>query len=191
MAEEEARSFLDGAAPPDEGNKLPAHRPGDYNEDLADRIVEAFADGKRNEEIVKLPQFPSRATFFRWKARYPEFAAMLQAAADWRIASLIDSTLQKLDDALADADSNSVDSKNLVDFVKWIAAKRSPAIYGDQPRTVVVPVGPANAPGQPPSYPGDNATLIGQSQVVEGHPLEGPLRTWEQATGRVPKVIAG
>ena len=52
---------------------MPAGRPTDYTEDLADRIVQARLDKPLRQVIRDDETLPCRSTVYVWLAKYPTF----------------------------------------------------------------------------------------------------------------------
>jgi hypothetical protein len=48
-------------------------RPSDYEEGIAMDICDRIADGELLLQICREPGYPSRATLYRWRRRYPDF----------------------------------------------------------------------------------------------------------------------
>lgn len=125
--------------------KRPAHRPTDYNEELANQICELIATSPLGtNKLCKLHDWmPSEDTVYKWRYRHNEFAEKYTKAkarqAELMVEQIIDISDDKSDDILFDEhgnkkiDAGAVAHRRLqVDSRKWYASKLAPKIYGDK-----------------------------------------------------------
>lgn len=65
--------------------EMPAGRPTDYNDELADEICIRVAGGRTVLSICDDEDMPDKATFYRWRIKHPEFRDKLMCAREERI----------------------------------------------------------------------------------------------------------
>jgi hypothetical protein len=129
---------------------MPAGRPTDYNQEIADKICEAISDGMSLREICKADDMPCKATVFRWLGLHKEFSDQYARAREEQAEALADDIVAIADNAgnplliddvplLKDgepvmyADASAVAHARLkVDARKWVASKLKPKKYGDK-----------------------------------------------------------
>jgi hypothetical protein len=124
---------------------MPAGRPTDYCQELADAICERIANGESLRHICSGPEMPNRASVFRWLGLHKEFSD-LYARAKEEAAELFAEEIVEIADEregkaiMADGaevavvfDSTAVARNRLrVDARKWVAAKLKPRKYGER-----------------------------------------------------------
>ena len=128
-------------------------RPTDYNQEIADKICEAIADGQSLRSICQTEDMPNKATVFRWLDKHKEFGDQYARAREEQAESLADEIVTIADSAgnplmvddiplLKDgepviyADASAVAHARLkVDARKWVASKLKPKKYGDKLQT--------------------------------------------------------
>jgi hypothetical protein len=112
---------------------MPAGRPlTPFDEDAADQILEAIADGiglvtflKKNDDM------PSYPTVMRWVRDNPEFSEMYTRACE----DMADNDADKISDVADQVLKGLVDpqaARVAIDAYKWSAGKRRPRKYGDK-----------------------------------------------------------
>jgi hypothetical protein len=126
---------------------MPAGRPTDYNQQIADDICERISDGESLRAICKSEKMPNKATVFRWLAKNEEFSDQYARAREEQAESFADEITSIADempdlDPLYDADGKLIEmrihgayvqwQKNRVDARKWVASKLKPKKYGDK-----------------------------------------------------------
>jgi hypothetical protein len=125
-------------------------RPTDYNQEIADKICEAIADGQSLRSVCSDDDMPNKATVFRWLGLHKEFSDQYARAREEQAESLADEIVSIADSAgnplmvedvplLKDgepvmyADASAVAHARLkVDARKWVASKLKPKKYGDK-----------------------------------------------------------
>lgn len=191
--EDAGRPFLDGGGV--DPSTLPAKvggRPSTYSFDIIGPICDAIGSGMAIEEVVKLPGFPGRSTFFTWLAMHPEFQTAYAGAMQWRAEAdadqLMNIALDKSQDyktegisgegqALRVLDKTAISRSELACKYLWkLMAARNPKKYGAPEQPVIMP--PAQA-GM--SQPGDDARLIGHGSTIEPDPMQGSIDAWRKA----------
>jgi hypothetical protein len=125
---------------------MPAGRPTDYNQEIADKICEAISDGQSLREICKADDMPCKATVFRWLGLHKEFSDQYARAREEQAEALADDIVAiadeehfftKGDDSDGGVevtfDSTAVARNRLrIDARKWVASKLKPKKYGDK-----------------------------------------------------------
>jgi hypothetical protein len=201
MEDASARSFLDGATAPE---TRPAHRPTTFDPEKAARICEAIAGGLSLREVAKLPEFPGRATLFRWLEQYPDFARQYALAKEWRIETMADDIIDIADareigeDGTLDRSvlcaSRALDSDtraHIADRIaqrKWRLQMEMPRKYGLPEQTAPQLSSPSEQVFGPGSHAGDHAKEVNPSQP---HPLEEQIDAWRKASMAAVSPRAG
>lgn len=125
---------------------MPAGRPTDYTQELADKICEQLALGYSMRTVCKAEEMPCPATVFSWLRKYPEFLEQYTRAKEEATDALADEITDIADDGSNDwmeinkggykmtvLDREHVDrSKLRIETRKWIMAKMKPKKYGDK-----------------------------------------------------------
>jgi hypothetical protein len=115
----------------------------EYNQETADLICEALAEGHSLRSICKADEMPSKANVFRWLNSNKEFADQYARARETQADTLFDDILAIADDGsndtYTDDDGNIrtnqdviARSKLRVDARKWMAGKLRPKVYGEK-----------------------------------------------------------
>jgi hypothetical protein len=126
---------------------MPAGRPSDYTQEIADLICERLADGESLRAICGDENFPDKATVFRWLAAHEQFRNQYARARETQADTLFDEMLDIADDGSNDwmrrngkedepgwvANGEALArSKLRVDARKWMAGKLQPKKYGEK-----------------------------------------------------------
>jgi hypothetical protein len=127
---------------------MPAGRPTEYSQEIADLICELLADGKSLRTICDAEDMPNRATVFRWLAKHKEFSDQYAHARDAQADVLFDEVLDIADDARNDWMKRNVGededdpwvlngdhvqrTRLRIDARKWMAGKLRPKKYGEK-----------------------------------------------------------
>lgn len=140
---------------------MPAGRPSDYTQDIADRLCERFALGQSMRKICADEDMPGMTTVFRWLRTHDEFRKQYEVAKDEAADLMVEEINEIADNStndylitLADEISEKPASewteddikvlaiKHLpehvqrsrlrVDARKWTASKLKPKKYGDK-----------------------------------------------------------
>lgn len=115
---------------------MPAGRPTDYTQEIADAICEKIADGKSLRKICDADDMPNKATVFRWLASSKEFSDQYARARESQADSLFDDVLSiadQYDNAQDKLDIEHIQRAKLrIDARKWMAGKLKPKVYGEK-----------------------------------------------------------
>lgn len=110
---------------------MPAGRPSDYTEEMANDICSMIAGGSNLNKIAQMEDKPSRQTIYNWFVQHPEFLDKYTRAredrADWRSDRIDDIVARMID---GEIDSNV--ARVAIDAEKWQAGKEKPKRYGDK-----------------------------------------------------------
>jgi hypothetical protein len=103
-----------------------------YTPELADQICEALRNSHKglNRIAAETPEFPCEQVIYRWRLKYPEFAAKFKDAKRAQIEKIVDQMLERID--CADSKEEVLKMRLWADTVKWLACKLAPAVYGDK-----------------------------------------------------------
>lgn len=104
-------------------------RPTDYNQEIADKICEAIADGQSLRSICSADDMPNKATVFRWLDKHKEFGDQYARAREEQAESLADEIVNIADSSLPEHANHA---RLRVDARKWVASKLKPKKYGDK-----------------------------------------------------------
>lgn len=103
-----------------------------FNENAADQILEAIAEGTGLVTFLKLnPHMPSYPTVMRWIRDNPDFAQSYTRACE----DMADNDADKISDVADRVLKGEVDpqaARVAIDAYKWSAGKRRPKKYGDK-----------------------------------------------------------
>lgn len=112
---------------------MPAGRPSDYTQDLADQMCELFADGQSMRKVCERDDMPVKSTVFRWLREKPEFKDQYEIskaeAADHFAEEIVEISDDSRNDyliALAEEISEKPASEWTEDDIKVLAIKHSP-----------------------------------------------------------------
>lgn len=127
---------------------MPAGRPSDYSQELADKICEKIVMGNSLRSICSDESIPCIATIFNWFRTHPEFLEQYEIATSARSDTLVEEMLDISDDGTNDwmekfgkegepigwqVNSEHIQRSRLrVDTRKWIASKLKPKKYGEK-----------------------------------------------------------
>lgn len=119
---------------------MPAGRPTDYTQELADTICSLLAEGKSVRSVALREDMPGASTMFRWLRDHKEFreqyARAKEESSDALYEELADIGEQAIEAALMvdPKSSNAVVSahKLKADNLKWSMSKMKPKRYGDK-----------------------------------------------------------
>lgn len=81
---------------------MPAGRPTDYCQEIADAICERLAEGESLRTICNGDDMPNKATVFRWLAKHDEFATIYARAREEQAEVLADELVNIADDGTND-----------------------------------------------------------------------------------------
>jgi hypothetical protein len=101
-------------------------RPSIYNDELADRIVEALFDGHGLRAISRMPGMPSAMTITRWRHSNPGFRSLYEEARKLQLELMADDIIE-----IADGAGQNVPLGRLrTETRKWILSKLVRHVYG-------------------------------------------------------------
>jgi hypothetical protein len=107
---------------------MPAGRPTDYNQEIAEIILEKLADGKPMKVICKEEDMPCYMSVLRWQKRHPEFSDLVARAKIDGTHALADECIEIADDKTLDP----ADKRVRVDTRIRLIGKWNATIYGDK-----------------------------------------------------------
>lgn len=145
---------------------MPAGRPSDYTQEMADEICGELAAGKSMRTVCEPDERPSKATVFNWLRTHKEFLDQYEKAkaesadalteemldiADYSVNDLIVTLAVELEDkpqgewtkedlmlVAAKLNPENIQRSRLrVDTRKWIASKLKPKKYGEASQVTV------------------------------------------------------
>lgn len=126
---------------------MPAGRPSDYTQELADKICEQLALGLSMRTVCRADDMPSMATVFSWLRTKKEFLEQYEKAKQESTDAMAEDILDIADESTNDyveevRDDGStytkLNAENIqrarlrVDTRKWLMAKMKPKKYGEK-----------------------------------------------------------
>lgn len=125
---------------------MPAGRPTNYNDLIADEICEQISLGRSLIQITSDADFPAESTVYAWLVKYPEFQEKYARARENQaehyaseIIALADTPVEgrkvviKADGSEEITIGDTVERTRLqIDARKWYASKLAPKKYGDK-----------------------------------------------------------
>jgi hypothetical protein len=126
---------------------MPAGRPSDYTQEIADRICQQLASGMSLREVCRSDDMPAESTVRLWALEDRDgFSAQYTRAREIGYHSMADELLEIADDAANDwMERNGDDnegwqlngehvqrSRIRLDTRKWLLSKALPKVYGDK-----------------------------------------------------------
>ncbi len=131
---------------------MPAGRPSEYTQDLADRLCEQLAEGVSMHRACEPDDMPSKRSVFRWLRTDEEFRHQYENAKAEAADFLAEEMIEIADDGTNDwmekenkdgstyevVNSEHIQRSRLrIDARKWIASKLKPKKYGDKTSTEI------------------------------------------------------
>jgi len=107
---------------------MPAGRPTDYNQEIAEMILDKLADGKPMKVICKEEGMPGYMSVLRWQRRHPEFGDLVARAKVDGTHALADECIEIADEKKADP----ADRRVRIDTRLRLIGKWNATIYGDK-----------------------------------------------------------
>lgn len=107
---------------------MPAGRPTDYNQEIAEIILDRLAEGKPMKVICKEEDMPCYMSVLRWQRRHPEFGDLVARAK-------VDGTHALADECIEIADekkSDPADRRVRIDTRLRLIGKWNATVYGDK-----------------------------------------------------------
>lgn len=124
---------------------MPAGRPSEYTQEVADIICERLADGESLRQICLDEDLPSRATIFRWLASHSVFSDQYARARELQAETLFDEMIHIADTpvigqksvskatGLEITEADMIEHRRLqIDARKWVLGKLKPKKYGEK-----------------------------------------------------------
>jgi hypothetical protein len=127
---------------------MPAGRPSDYSQELADRICSKLAEGISLRTVCLADDMPDKSTVFKWLREIKEFSDQYTRAKEESSDALVEEMLDISDDGTNDwmeqldeegktkgwrENGEAINRSRLrVDTRKWIASKLKAKKYGDK-----------------------------------------------------------
>ncbi|MEE9541203.1 MAG: terminase small subunit protein [Candidatus Thorarchaeota archaeon] len=126
---------------------MPAGRPSDYTQDIANRLCEQLAEGVSMQRACEPDDMPCKRTVFNWLATNEPFLHQYESAKAECADHLAEQMIEIADDGTNDymerqnSDGSThevVNSEHIqrsrlrIDARKWIASKLKPKKYGDK-----------------------------------------------------------
>lgn len=126
---------------------MPAGRPSDYSQELADKLCALLAEGMSMHRACEPDDMPDKRTVFRWLRTKEEFCHQYEEAKAEAADFLAEEMIEIADDGTNDyitkknndgSEYEVVNSEHIqrsrlrIDARKWIASKLKPKKYGDK-----------------------------------------------------------
>ena len=107
---------------------MPAGRPTDYNQEIAEIILDKLAEGTPMKVICKEEDMPCYMSVLRWQRRHPEFGDLVARAKVDGTHALADECIEIADDKKSDP----ADRRVRIDTRLRLIGKWNATIYGDK-----------------------------------------------------------
>lgn len=107
---------------------MPAGRPTDYNQEIAEIILDKLAEGTPMKVICKEEGMPCYMSVLRWQRRHPEFGDLVARAKVDGTHALADECIEIADDKKSDP----ADRRVRIDTRLRLIGKWNATIYGDK-----------------------------------------------------------
>lgn len=125
---------------------MPAGRPTDYTQELADKICELLADGQSMRTVCAQEGMPAMSTVFKWLRENKEFSEQYAKAKEESSDAMAEDLLHiadtpvmgeiktiKPDGTVEIKQDEMLGHRRLqVDTRKWLMSKMKPKKYGDK-----------------------------------------------------------
>lgn len=112
-------------------------RKSEYDEKVADRIIELTSEGNSLVACAQVKGIPSRTTIYKWLDANPSFADRYARAREIRADKIAEEVID-----IADTEEDAQKARNRIDARKWAAGKMHPRQYGD--KTIIAGTGDAD-----------------------------------------------
>ena len=120
---------------------MPAGRPSEFNQSIANTICDLIISGKSLRYVSRQENMPDLVTIYKWLRDFPQFLKQYDKAKEEQIDTLADEMIDISDDISSDTvvNENGKDvvnntavnrSRLMVDTRKWIAERMKPKKYG-------------------------------------------------------------
>lgn len=107
---------------------MPAGRPTDYAEGIANTICERIANGESLRTITSEAGMPHRSTVHKWLFERKEFSDQYARARE----AQADTYADEMEDIARDPKIDVQRARLIIDTRKWNASKLKPKKYGDK-----------------------------------------------------------
>lgn len=106
-------------------------RPTDFNEELANRILERMCEGETVTQICKDADMPNKSTVFLWSVNKPDFSDRYLMAVKVLGQCRVDKIPEVIEDMRQGLIDHSMANVEL-NAIKWEGSKFYPKMYGDK-----------------------------------------------------------
>ena len=110
---------------------MPAGRPSIYSQELADRILREYGDGKSLSEICRQDGMPDRMTLWNWRNQKPDFSTALARAREAN-AETIEDEIHDIERKVLTEQVNPQAANVVLSSMRWRARVLHPRRYGDK-----------------------------------------------------------
>jgi len=132
-------------------------RPTLYSSELTDEFCGLIVDGMTIDRACKEAGMPSKRTIQYWLKKYPQFRREFEESVQFRNECWLDDNV----DVAADVTGAPTTDRKLICEQRW-KRYNGMGLKGLKQETA-----------------GDNAKLVGESEIVEYDPVRGQLYQWE------------
>lgn len=99
---------------------MPAGRPTDYNDEIADSICAKLAEGQTLLSICKQEDMPTRSTVYLWREKHEEFSDKYARARELGFDAIADDVIAISDDKSEEPASRRVRVQARIDLLgRW------------------------------------------------------------------------
>lgn len=110
---------------------MPAGRPSIYSQELADRILREYGDGKSLSEICRQDEMPDRMTLWHWRNEKPDFSTALARAREAN-AETIEDRIADIEDKVLTDKVNPQAANVVLSSMRWRARVLHPNRFGEK-----------------------------------------------------------
>ena len=110
---------------------MPAGRPTNYSEEMADNICSQLATGNSLRKVCSAEDMPDISTIYLWFRKFPEFIEQYARAKVDSGDSDADK-IEEIAEKTLDGTYEPAAARVAIDAFKWTASKKVPKKYGER-----------------------------------------------------------
>jgi len=110
---------------------MPAGRPSDYTQEIADKICFMIGEGTSLRKTLLTDGMPSGQTVYSWFRKHPEFLEQYARAKE-ESGDADQDKLDEIAEKVLTGEYEPQQARVAADIIKWSASKKKPKKYGDR-----------------------------------------------------------